>query len=583
MKILLFSSSLIYPLTIVAFCILLTSSSVTGCAILLVLNFLSGFILNNFNGIERYKSLNSLVHNLLRSHQAKQFILRQVGFLLLLETQFPVGDDSRELAIYSLGTILIGYYWLPSLCNKALNWHVLSNLYRPINNNHKSLNFFNPANPVTRGTTKQIFALTKVFELSLYVAIIWNSSKVLDLLIWLNLIFGWSTIVLLTLFLFGITKFNLGQGTSGTFELLKRIKPAFLFHFSAESPNHLYQIEQWLPSMEESGQSFAIITRELDIFLAMSKFHPNIPILYVRKLQDLERTISSSVKGILYVNPGMKNSHFLRLRSQIHVQLGHGESDKLASAAKQMRAYDIIAVAGQGAVDRYKKAGIDIHPNQFKRVGRPQLKNLKRSTGNTPIKTILYAPTWESPDQLNNYSSVKDFGLELLKFLASQCPEIKIIIKLHPLTGSVDKSLIKTIEQMESYVTGLNLNQQRSKEQMHEFHGVKSNISISELYDKADCLMCDISSVLGDFLYTNKLSFIFDTNEVEESKLRNNYPTTRGSHIITSTSDFNSIMVPAFRHDSKQQERLETSKYIYEGSTPNPDSKFFEMLSEISN
>ena len=158
-----------------------------------------------------------------------------------------------------------------------------------------------------------------------------------------------------------------------------------------------------------------------------------------------------------------------------------------------------------------------------------------------------------------------------------------MIIKLHPLTGSVDKSLIQTIEQIESQVKSLNLNQQRPKEQMYEFHGVKSNILISELYDKADCLICDISSVLGDFLYTNKLSFVFDTKKIEESRLQSDYPTTRGSHIITSASDFHSIMLPTFQHDSKQQERLETSKYIFEDSSPNPDSKFFEMLREVSN
>ena len=95
--------------------------------------------------------------------------------------------------------------------------------------------------------------------------------------------------------------------------------------------------------------------------------------------------------------------------------------------------------------------------------------------------------------------------------------------------------------------------------------------------------MCDISSVLGDFLYTNKLSFVFDTKKIEQSRLQSDYPTTRGSHIISSVSDFYSTMLPTFQHDSKQQERLETSKYIFEDSSPNPDSKFFEMLREVSN
>ena len=581
MKILLTSAALIYPLSIGVFFILLTTDNVLASGIMLILNFLASYILNNFLDAGKFKLLDSLIRNLFKKYQTNQFLIRQVCLLLLLETKFNLGNNTLELAIYSQGTMLISYYWLPSLCRKALDWKVLSNLFDF--RVSRLGNIFNPSNPAITNVAKKIFVNSKVLELSLYIVLIWNSSFALDSLLWVNLIIGWFTTLVLTIFLIGISSFNLRQGANGTFELLKKRKPVFLFHFSAESPNHLYQIEQWLPSMEESGHPHAIVTRELNIFWELSKIHPNIPILYIRNLSDLKRTVSDSVKGIMYVNPGMKNSHFLRLRDLTHIQLGHGESDKLASAAKQMRSYDIIAVAGQGAVDRFSKAGIDIHQNQFKKIGRPQLKKLKRAKGSTPIKTILYAPTWESPDHLNNYSSVNKFGTDLLNFLDSECPEIKVIIKLHPLTGSVDKSLIQTIEQIESQVKSLNLNQQRPKEQMYEFHGVKSNILISELYDKADCLICDISSVLGDFLYTNKLSFVFDTKKIEESRLQSDYPTTRGSHIITSASDFHSIMLPTFQHDSKQQERLETSKYIYEDSTPNPDSKFFEMLSEISN
>ena len=135
--------------------------------------------------------------------------------------------------------------------------------------------------------------------------------------------------------------------------------------------------------------------KRIKYFWELCKIHPNIPILYIRNLSDLKRTVSDSVKGIMYVNPGMKNSHFLRLRDLTHIQLGHGESDKLASAAKQMRSYDIIAVAGQGAVDRFSKAGMTYTKINSK--NRPAAtKETKRAKGSTPIKTILYAPTWEA-------------------------------------------------------------------------------------------------------------------------------------------------------------------------------------------
>ena len=580
MKILLTTVALIYPLSMVIFCILLLTDDVLAGAIMLILNFFSSYILNNFYKAGRFNLLDSLIRNILKKHQTQQFLLRQVCFLLLLETLFTVGSKTLELAIFTLGTMLISYYWLPSVCRKVLDWKVLSNLFDF--SISRLGNIFNPSNPVIRNLAKKIFVNSKAMELSLYVILIWNSSSALDSLLWVNLVLGWFTILVLTIFLIGISRFNLRQGANGTFELLMKYKPTFLFHFSAESPRHLYQIEQWLPSMEESGHPHAIITRELNIFLVLCETHQNVPILYIRNLRDLERTISDSVKGIMYVNPGMKNSHFLRLRDLTHVQLGHGESDKLASAAKQMRSYDIIAVAGQGAVERFDKAGIHINPFQFEKIGRPQLKGLQKSKESTPIATVMYAPTWESPDEQNNYSSVGECGLNLVNFLSSHYPEIKIIVKLHPLTGSVDKSLMSIIQQIESHLRNLNSSQQRPVEKMHEFYDTKNETPISRLYDKADCLICDISSVLGDFLYTIKPSFVFDTKGVGAEKLQSDYPTTRGSYIITRPFDFKSVIPPAFQNDIKRRERLEINSYIFEDSFPNPDSKFFELLKKIS-
>ena len=129
MKILLTSAALIYPLSIGVFFILLTTDNVLASGIMLILNFLASYILNNFLDAGKFKLLDSLIRNLFKKYQTNQFLIRQVCLLLLLETKFNLGNNTLELAIYSQGTMLISYYWLPSLCRKALDWKVLSNLF----------------------------------------------------------------------------------------------------------------------------------------------------------------------------------------------------------------------------------------------------------------------------------------------------------------------------------------------------------------------------------------------------------------------------------------------------------------------
>ena len=86
---------------------------------------------------------------------------------------------------------------------------------------------------------------------------------------------------------------------------------------------------------------------------------------------------------------------------------------------KNINEIDFIKIDTEG-YEYYVLKGLQ---NQFKKIGRPQLKKLKRAKGSTPIKTILYAPTWESPDHLNNYSSVTQY---LLWHLCQQWQREKI-------------------------------------------------------------------------------------------------------------------------------------------------------------
>ena len=84
MKILLTSAALIYPLSIGVFFILLTTDDVLASGIMLILNFLASYVLNNFLDAGKFKLLDSLIRNLFKKYQTNQFLIRQVCLLLLL-------------------------------------------------------------------------------------------------------------------------------------------------------------------------------------------------------------------------------------------------------------------------------------------------------------------------------------------------------------------------------------------------------------------------------------------------------------------------------------------------------------------
>ena len=59
----------------------------------------------------------------------------------------------------------------------------------------------------------------------------------------------------------------------------------------------------------------------------------------------------------MYVNQSYLNFHAMRYPDMLHVFLSHGESEKTTyMASNQAKAYDFMFVAGEAAVQRYRKS-----------------------------------------------------------------------------------------------------------------------------------------------------------------------------------------------------------------------------------
>ncbi len=113
--------------------------------------------------------------------------------------------------------------------------------------------------------------------------------------------------------------------------------------FFATGPENFYQFEQWRLPLEHLAQQrpvFVIVDRPDtgDRLLQTTR----LPIAFVRGSAALEElVVERDVRVVLYLNQIEANFRMLRFASPVHIQIGHGESDKGGSVSNQHKAYDL--------------------------------------------------------------------------------------------------------------------------------------------------------------------------------------------------------------------------------------------------
>lgn len=275
-----------------------------------------------------------------------------------------------------------------------------------------------------------------------------------------------------------------------------------MVYFPDTVPN-LYQLRQWYAPLRALDKQHPVGVVCLDSRTAAAlRRESGLPVICAGRVATLDDLVSrSDVALALYVNHNVRNLHPLRFATMLHAYLGHGESDKIASASNQVKAYDFVLVAGIAARDRLARAlmryDVDAH---VRLVGRPQLDaddqvTQTRSPSTRP--TVVYAPTWEGAQPSMAYSSVRSHGAELLRSLLESA-KFRVVYRPHPRTGANDAAFSAADEQLRVLV-------QRFRAREPQIgHTVDSAPSWDPRRDDADILITDISAVAGDWMTTGK-------------------------------------------------------------------------------
>ncbi|MEU4778192.1 CDP-glycerol glycerophosphotransferase family protein [Micromonospora sp. NPDC023633] len=293
-------------------------------------------------------------------------------------------------------------------------------------------------------------------------------------------------------------RFRPGAGGSAVSRALRGHQPEFLLHFSAP-PGSEYQVTMWLPYLERIGRPFLVMVREPE-FLPVVAAATRAPVVYCPTTKAMDEALVPSLRVAFYVNHGAKNSHCIRFTQLTHVQLHHGDSDKAPSANPVSAIFDRIFVAGQAAIDRYARAGVDIPAEKFVVVGRPQVEAIEvrpepaHGRGNP---TVLYTPTWTGHHADANYCSLPVAETLLRRLLDRGAT---VILRAHPYASQNPASA----RQLGRLAELLAADRARSGRQ-HVFGAAASReLTLTECVNRSDALISDVSGVISDYLYSGK-------------------------------------------------------------------------------
>lgn len=285
-----------------------------------------------------------------------------------------------------------------------------------------------------------------------------------------------------------------------------RSLPFSVMVYFPDPPRNLYQLRQWFGPLRRLDDRHRVGIVCLDSRTAATvRAECELPVLCVARIGTLEGLVSrSDVALALYVNHNVRNLHPLRFPTMLHAYVGHGESDKIASASNQVKAYDVVLVAGDVGRERLRRNLLRYDVERHVRlVGRPQLDDtapapaISAATGSSRRPTVLYAPTWEGAQPAMAYSSVVSHGEAMLRSLL-QSGDVDVVYRPHPRTGANRAEFAAADERLRALLA-----QHRQADPAGRYD-VDLSSGWDPRRDPADLLISDISAVATDWMTTGK-------------------------------------------------------------------------------
>jgi hypothetical protein len=392
---------------------------------------------------------------------------------------------------------------------------------------------------------------------------------------------------------------------------LAEYRPTVGLYFSGGASS-AYQANMWLEPLAQTDGKPVIVLRER--FMVQKIAATDIPIVCLPKVSTLMRLEHSTLQVLIHPSNSGKTSQALRIPTIRHTFVNHGESDKLSSCNPYAKAYDEVWVAGPAARERYALAEVGVEDKDVVETGRPQLDAVRPYAGPSTetFTTVLYAPTWEGWDGNPGNTSVIAAGENLVRALLAD-PGVRLLYKPHPLTGSVDPragaadlrireliraanrdrtgarrpttgaELARLTEELDRLTTarfraGADTVERMRVQSAPEPGRAEAVARVTAAWEEAywaslpegehqiitdarpalyscfnvaDLLISDVSSVISDFLASEKPYAVANTSGLPEEAFRTVFPTVAAATVLTPDAAGVPSLLETVRHPEK--------------------------------
>ena len=335
---------------------------------------------------------------------------------------------------------------------------------------------------------------------------------------------------------------------------VNELRPKFVVHFAGARESE-YQLTMWLPYFEQVGEPYMIIVRDRYLLNGIAR-RTKAPIVLVPAQSVLDTILPDSVRACYYVNHAVKNAQLIKLDKYLHVQLMHGDSDKAISRSPVSLMYDRVFVAGQAGIDRYHRHGVDIPNYKFKKVGRPQLHDMRvgrRSKLDEDRQVVLYTPTWSGLTSDVNYSSLKQ-GKRIVRALLER--DVNIIFRTHPYTRT-NAAYLALAEAIEAIIAADAAETGRP----HLWGSQAESVPLTDCINAADVAISDISGTASDWLYCGRPFAMTDPKGFGDAYL-DEFPLAKAAYLLDrKAANIDEVLDELLTTDTKALVRAEVREY----------------------
>jgi hypothetical protein len=214
--------------------------------------------------------------------------------------------------------------------------------------------------------------------------------------------------------------------------------------------------------------------------------------------------------------------------------------------------YDAVLMARLSGVDRFSPAIRGWLRGGACAIGAPIVEGVVRDPwpAPRPVRTLLYAPTWEGHQPKTDYSSLSEVGPILIAALpALQERGIRVVFRPHPGTGRRDPAY---------------------REQVNALFeaGASRPGTKAEDYGAADVMLSDVSGATAEFLFTEKpvivpVTAMAAARGKDSETLAKEYPWAYRWPV--ATTGLLDVLDGLGRSDPMRQQRARSAADLYRG------------------